>query len=528
MFKKLMYRHVVIAVVMAMVMSVMAPFAGVANAANYQEDSESPGDWVCTNAINQVLIDSGNIPSFFYRTGEDGNDTEGEEFSWGYGYGYNSVDGLTYGYGYGYGYEYFCNNYNDQDAMGTRSGFFFGNEAGDAYNEFIVPVVDGDLGGSGLPMALTVFVGNYKVYLPEGLQLHGPTGWDGQIIVTVPTHPSARFDYSDGVSVEIDGITDSLGAAGDLYMSDAVVVEFPWTLGEDDTVEVLFGADTTPTTITGCSGDQYDEGDPADPASYTLADAYTNNNNVEACYVYEDGVVYIASNHFSEFAAGTPDEDGGGGGGGGFKKTTKKATALTVSSFVDLANLKTTDWEYPIVVQMLQLGLFKGSLNAQGQKVFNMYGNMNRAEAAVLIARYLGYNDKTVVGTAPFNDVPASEWYASSVAYLKGKGIVQGKSSTTYAPGDQVSRAEFFKMMVEAYMSLHPEVKAEWDGLMATGDQPFVDVTLAHWSYKYMRLAAAKSLLNGYTENGKKVMKADKSIYRIEGGSMISKILAVK
>lgn len=102
------------------------------------------------------------------------------------------------------------------------------------------------------------------------------------------------------------------------------------------------------------------------------------------------------------------------------------------------------------------------------------------------------------------------------------------KTATRFVPSDQVSRAEFFKMMVEAYMTLHPEVKAEWDGLMSSGDQPSTDVKVKDWSYKYMRLAAAKNLLNGYEVKGKKVMKANNPIFRVEGGSMMSKIFYLK
>lgn len=526
-----MNRHIVVTTIMALVMSVMAPFAGVANAVvDYAEDG-STGNYLCTfggEATHLQALSGLSLDNMFYRTRSDAVSTE-DIMAYGYGYGYSAAaQEFQYGYGYGYGYGAFCSMNGGE--MAARPGYFF-FQAGSSPTMNLSAVISG--GEVTVPddmsLSLTGDGEGAELILPAGLVMSN-VDWDGTIDVTYDETAPDGMDSANVVNVVFGGVDSPVELSG------AAVVKVPYpdfdTATTNPTVIVTDMAGT-PYTLSTCTDlGYYTAGDLADPASYDGIGAYSDEG-AQHCYEYASDVVYVATNHFSSFAAGegTADETppSGGGSSGYYKKTVKKvAEAKLVTDFTDLKTLKTTDWEYPVVLQMMELGLFKGSLNAQGNLVFNMYGNMNRAEAATVIARYLGYNDKTVVTEAPFTDVPASEWYASSVSYLKSKGVVNGKTATKFAPADQVSRAEFFKMMVEAYVNLHPEVKAEWDGLMAAGGQPFADVSLKHWSYKYMRLASAKSLLSGYTEGNDKMMKPDKSIFRVEGGAIISKIMAVK
>ena len=541
MFKKLITRQASIVTTMALILSVITPFAGIANAGYPPYSLDGGGNYLCQGDYNP----QGGATGWFYRTtaGEDARaaDSENTNFTYGYGYGY-AAGSYQFGYGYGYGFGYFCSNNRSFSGQPSRYGFFLGASAGLSETFTVGVTTDGDTAVSTpLPIALNVGLGDYKVNLPEGLILTGPSTWNGNIEVsgsnTGAGLTNTGLASGDVVSISLGGASDS----DTISFNKAVIVQIPHTLANGDVVKINSAGSSS--TLSACTESQF-TGSSSTVEDLTNSDNYPLSSG-EACYVYSSGIVYVATMHFTDFAAGAASSgDSGdsyippqsGGSGGGTSHSVKKvatatktvAEAKSIRDFADLTNIEATDWEYPIITQMMELGLLKGSVNGNNERIFNMYGNMNRAESAALIARYMGYDDTTKITTAPFADVPAGDWYASSVAYLKSKGVVSGKTLMLFAPAEQISRAEFFKMMVEAYLNLHPEFKTAWDNLMTSGTQPFSDVSSKHWAYKYMRLAAAKSLLNGYTEKGKRMMKPDKSIFRIEGGAMISNILNLK
>ncbi|MBT4936282.1 S-layer homology domain-containing protein, partial [Candidatus Peregrinibacteria bacterium] len=72
---------------------------------------------------------------------------------------------------------------------------------------------------------------------------------------------------------------------------------------------------------------------------------------------------------------------------------------------------------------------------------------VNRAEALKMILEAAGATEYN--GTHSFTDVAADAWFEKYVALAVTKGIVKGRSSTSFAPGDPVTRAEIAKMVVE-------------------------------------------------------------------------------
>ncbi|MFA6305619.1 MAG: S-layer homology domain-containing protein, partial [Candidatus Gracilibacteria bacterium] len=193
----------------------------------------------------------------------------------------------------------------------------------------------------------------------------------------------------------------------------------------------------------------------------------------------------------------------------------------SVLGFSDLSGLYRTNWEYPVIKEITEAGLMTGE-TINGEKVFNMNGKMNRAQVAVLVARYMGYTEDQVIKTEPFEDVGTMEWYSSAVSYLKEKDIIHGKTPETFAPTDKATRAEFYKMMIKAYIYMHPEVKKEWMELMGTKIDYFVDVKEENWFSQYIYLAAHKKLLKGYDLYGTKYALPAQDITRIEGATIVT------
>lgn len=52
---------------------------------------------------------------------------------------------------------------------------------------------------------------------------------------------------------------------------------------------------------------------------------------------------------------------------------------------------------------------------------------------------------------APFSDVPDSHPNAEAIAYVKAEGIVEGYANGTFQPDATINRAEFVKILIEAY-----------------------------------------------------------------------------
>ena len=478
--------------------------------------------------------DSGNSPlAFFYRT-NPALSGDSEEYLYGYGFGYFSDSygySFGFGYGFGYGYDYFIDNYDSFGMAGEWAKFGLG--LGESYGNFTLPIDDnGEITlENEFPLEGAGSLEGLEIFLPAGLVMAGEDGWDGTINVEggtdLPGVLDDNFNSANVVNVYTGG-----HAVG---LSVPAVVKVPYANFDyvaTPTVRIV-GADNVEYPVYTCDDVQYiGNSEDADQLktldNYTLSDN-TSLNYMEQCYIYYNDYVYVATNHFTTFAAGPAHTTSNNGGGSFTTKKVAKVEAVTpvatkVTDFADLLTLATTSWRYPVIQKMLDLGLFKGTL-VGGKLYFNMDNTMTRAMAATVIARYMGYDDTTVVTTAPFEDVATTTWYASSVAYLKAQGVVA--EAAKFNPNESVTRAQFFKMLVESYMKLHPSVVTEWTASMAKESTYFTDVTKANWYVGYMALAAEKGLLGGYMEGGLRYVKGTKSVSRVEAGSMLVNMLAL-
>jgi len=85
-----------------------------------------------------------------------------------------------------------------------------------------------------------------------------------------------------------------------------------------------------------------------------------------------------------------------------------------------------------------------------------------------------------------FNDIDNVLWARDAIDYLYKKGIVNGKASGVFAPNDEVTRAEFIKMVVEALGLEKSDV-----------DIPFGDVAADSWYASYVKAAYKAGVVNG-------------------------------
>jgi len=89
--------------------------------------------------------------------------------------------------------------------------------------------------------------------------------------------------------------------------------------------------------------------------------------------------------------------------------------------------------------------------------------------------------------TKKFTDLGRHEWARTPVEILAGKGIIGGKAEGVFAPGDQVTRAEFAALLTRM-------LKYRTD---AAAVLPFDDVKPDQWYHDDIAAAYAKGLISG-------------------------------
>lgn len=89
-----------------------------------------------------------------------------------------------------------------------------------------------------------------------------------------------------------------------------------------------------------------------------------------------------------------------------------------------------------------------------------------------------------------FNDMQSALWANDAVEALYAKGIISGNDIGGFEPARNISREEFVKIIVNAFL-LNDE-NASCD---------FTDVPHDRWSYPYVATAAGKGIVNGVGDN---------------------------
>ena len=89
--------------------------------------------------------------------------------------------------------------------------------------------------------------------------------------------------------------------------------------------------------------------------------------------------------------------------------------------------------------------------------------------------------------TLPFKDTKATQWYTDYVATAYSKDIVQGYPDKTFKPANTVNRAEFFKMLAQAFdIKFNPYVTRD----------VYNDVPSSSWYAAYVKMAKDKNLID--------------------------------
>ena len=124
-----------------------------------------------------------------------------------------------------------------------------------------------------------------------------------------------------------------------------------------------------------------------------------------------------------------------------------------------------------------------------GENGFNPTANMTRADLVVALYRLAGSPANAEDAVNPFTDVADDAAYKDAVIWAKDKGIVTGKSETTFDPTGDVKRQEIAKILF-----VYAEGKnVEEDNLAVFADA----ADIAPWAKDFVNWAVAKGLISG-------------------------------
>ncbi len=119
------------------------------------------------------------------------------------------------------------------------------------------------------------------------------------------------------------------------------------------------------------------------------------------------------------------------------------------------------------------MGVISGYENGQ----FIPFRNITRAEMCAMLARAAGYTE--VPPRQFFDDVPASHWASSYIAFCYENGIIKGTGDNLFSPDAEITGAEMITMLVRM---LGHTPKAE---------------TMGGHPYGYMIVASQESITRG-------------------------------
>ncbi|QWU15133.1 S-layer homology domain-containing protein [Paenibacillus sophorae] len=143
--------------------------------------------------------------------------------------------------------------------------------------------------------------------------------------------------------------------------------------------------------------------------------------------------------------------------------------------------------------RQIQVVAAKGAIEGVGAGKFFPKNNVTRAEFAKMLIRALNLENSTAVSS--FGDVKKTDWFAQYVAVAAEKGIINGRSASKFDPNATITRAEMATMISRALKSVHNLKDGE---ASATALGAFSDAAKINPSLKEgVTFAASKGLIIG-------------------------------
>lgn len=317
----------------------------------------------------------------------------------------------------------------------------------------------------------------------------GSASWKASAVISSNTNIEVAVDYAAeyaGKKLVVSVVTDAEGAT-------PVTKEFDLPALPEDAAE---GAKGSYTAALGKLKDIFGTA----PAAGTILTFGVKVDGAAVAYeVAEDGTatmdqtVKVVNSSSGSSASGLPS----GNGSNSTKKTytivvekseNGTATAPEKAAKGDKVTVTTTPAEgYKTDVITVKTG--KGINVPVTDKSFTMPD----ANVTITVTFVEGEEPTPVDPSTPssdlFSDVPSTHWAYSFIKEMKDLGIVNGVSNTEFAPDANITRAEFAKMVAQAF------------GLKATATESvFTDCTASDWYTPFVIAGTEAGILKGISD----------------------------
>ncbi len=134
-----------------------------------------------------------------------------------------------------------------------------------------------------------------------------------------------------------------------------------------------------------------------------------------------------------------------------------------------------------------------GLMNGISDTAFDPNATLNRAMLVTVLYRLAG--SQAVTTEKAFDDVAAGQWYSDAVAWAAENGIVTGKTDTSFAPMDNITREQFATMLMRycSFAGLDAAKRAEL-GKFTDND------AVSSYANEALSWANANGIITGRTE----------------------------
>lgn len=204
----------------------------------------------------------------------------------------------------------------------------------------------------------------------------------------------------------------------------------------------------------------------------------------------------------TEFAAllneynNKPTNSNGSGDGGGGSSFAKNEVVSVSSDFVNTSNKTTgfTDMDgYEWASDAVNELSQKGIVNGKSDKTFAPSDNITRAEFVKLIVRALNLEQYSSGKTYELYDVNNRDWFYDDVQIAYGLGIINGTGEKTFSPDNNITRQDMAVICIRALKCV---------GLETNGNKTITSLTdldnSSQYAKEYIDKALSLGILNGY------------------------------
>jgi hypothetical protein len=192
----------------------------------------------------------------------------------------------------------------------------------------------------------------------------------------------------------------------------------------------------------------------------------------------------------------------------------ESTTPSGIKAVTDFQDVLRTNDSYVAINYLNQAGVISGYPDG----AFKPNNPINRAEVLKVILNGSGIQRAADVTDAGFPDVKKEDWFSSFVAKAKELGIAKGNDiDGTFAPGRQVNKAEFLKMLLMANNIKTEALKVDAD---VAPDAP-----KDAWFAPYVNYALQVGIIS---KNSQGLVEPSKLLTRAEVAQMMYFLILIK